>query len=479
MLQKKKYYPCFIILMVCSPVLLAQQPGTEKLIDTATNSSFISPVVVGDIVLKGNKKTKEAIILREIPFKKDEKYPLEVLVKKMEEARRNLMNTALFTSAIVAAKNIEGDKIDITVEVKERWYLFPVPVFRPVDRNLNQWLVEQKASLDRVNYGAKFFYNNATGRNDKLRFGLLNGYTKQVSFSYDRLYIDKKLKWGMKLAFAAGKNREVNYNTINDKQVFLKDENNYVRSFTNATVELTYRKAIKTRHSFGIGYSTERVKDTIVTLNPSYFKPGHNSISFPGIYYTLNYYNLDYIPYPTKGYAARVSIGKSGFNNIINLWQLHAKGLALWPVSSKSFFSLNVYGGIKLPFKQPYFNQRFLGYGDVFMQGFEYYVIDGVAGGYLKTTYTRQLLSFNIKTPVVKKGKESHRIPVRIFGKAYGNTGYVHNPEPGENALSNRLLYSGGFGIDILAFYNVTFKLEWTVNSLGQNGLFLHQKTTF
>ena len=28
----------------------------------------------------------------------------------------------------------------------------------------------------------------------------------------------------------------------------------------------------------------------------------------------------------------------------------------------------------------------FLGYGDVFMQGYEYYVIDGVAGGYLKTT---------------------------------------------------------------------------------------------
>lgn len=479
MLLKKKYYPCFIILMMCSSVLLAQQPGTEKITDTAITSSLFSQVVVGNIILKGNKKTKEAIILREIPFKKDEVYPLEVLVKKMEEGRRNLMNTALFSSAIVAAKNIEGDKIDITVEVKERWYLFPVPVFRPVDRNLNQWLVEQKGSIDRVNYGAKILYNNATGRNDKLRLGLLNGYTKQVSFSYDRLYVDKKLKWGMKLAFAAGKNREVNYNTINDKQVFLKDQNNYVRSFTNATVELTYRKAIKTRHSFGIGYSTERVKDTIVTLNPSYFKPGHNRISFPGIYYTLNYFDLDFIPYPTKGHAARLSIGKSGFNNIINLWQLHAKGLAIWPVSSKSFFSLNVYGGIKLPFKQPYFNQRFLGYGDVFMQGFEYYVIDGVAGGYLKTTFTRQLLNFNIKTPVVKKGKESHRIPVRIFGKAYGNTGYVHNPEPGENVLSNRLLYSGGFGIDILVFYNVTFKLEWTVNSLGQNGLFLHQKSTF
>jgi hypothetical protein len=188
---------------------------------------------------------------------------------------------------------------------------------------------------------------------------------------------------------------------------------------------------------------------------------------------------VDYIPYPTKGYAAHIFVSKSGFNKIINLYQLHAKALAIWPLSSKYFFSFNVYGGIKLPFKQPYFNQRFLGYGEVFMQGYEYYVIDGVAGGYLKATFTRELLNFNIKTPVVKKGKESSRLPVRIFGKAYGNTGYVYNPQPGNNSLSNKMLYSGGFGIDILAFYNVTLQLEWTFISLGQNGLFLHRKTTF
>jgi len=133
----------------------------------------------------------------------------------------------------------------------------------------------------------KLLYNNASGRNDKLRLWLINGYTKQVSFSYDRLYIDKALKWGMKVSFAAGKNREVNYNTIKDKQVFLKDNENYVRSFVNSSAELTYRRAIKTRHSFGIGYIKEEVGDTIVALNPSYFKSGRNSIHFPELYYTM------------------------------------------------------------------------------------------------------------------------------------------------------------------------------------------------
>jgi outer membrane protein assembly factor BamA len=436
-------------------------------------------VTVGTIEITGNKKTKEFILLREIPFRTGETYTLEVLIQKFEDARRQLMNTTLFHTVIVAAKNFQGSNVNVSVQVKERWYLFPVPYLKPVDRNLNQWIIEQKASLSRVNYGAKLMYYNATGRSDKLKMSLVTGYTRQISFNYDRLYIDKKLKWGMKVGFGTGKNREINYNTIRDKQVFIKDENNFVRSFTNGYAELTYRRAIRTRHSFGISYYQEKVQDTIIALNPTYFKNGRNSTSFPTVFYTMAYYDLDYIPYPTKGYAAEISFSKGGINKAINIWNLNVRGTGSWHITPKLFFNLNIYGGIKLPFKQPYFNRRFLGYGDTFMQGYEYYVIDGVAGGYIKTTLTRELLNFRIRIPPLKKGKEAQRIPVRIFGKMYGNTGYVHDPEPGENLLSNKMLYSGGFGIDILTFYDVTFKLEWTFNQLGQNGIFVHRKSIF
>jgi outer membrane protein assembly factor BamA len=475
MTRGKKYQLYFFVILLQCSRLLAQETHSPPAADTLFPSVPDSLVLVGDIHLSGNKKTKAIIVLREIPFQAGEMYPLDVFVKKLEQARRQLMNTALFSHVVVAAKKIEGKKIDVIVELKERWYLFPLPYFKPVDRNINQWLFDQGASLDRVNYGAKITYNNATGRNDKFKLWLVSGYTKQVSFSYDRFYLGKDLKWGMKFSFATGKNREVNYNTINDEQVFLKDENDYVRSFTNANVELSYRRAIKTRHSLGISFTHEKISDTIVALNPSFFKSGRQSISYPGIYYTLNYYDLDFIPYPTKGYSAQVNVSKNGFNDIINIWYLGLRGLGVWPVSNKTFISLNAYGGIKLPFRQPYFSQRFLGYGDASLQGFEYYVVDGVAGGYLKTTLTRKFFDWSVKTPPVKKGKEAARVPIRIFGKIFGNTGYVHNPQPGDNSLSNKMLYSGGLGIDVLCFYNITFKFEWTFNSLGENGLFLHR----
>ncbi|MBI3138181.1 MAG: hypothetical protein HYZ15_06325 [Sphingobacteriales bacterium] len=476
-IQLKKYSPGLIIALLISCTLSAQQAAVPAPPADTSNIPVAVKYIIGEIRVAGNLKTRRSIILREIPVHTGDAYSLQDLVKKFEDARRQLMNTTLFYSVVVAAGEFKGNVIDIMVNVKERWYLFPLPYLKPVDRNLNQWLVQQHASLSRVNYGAKLLYNNASGHNDKLRLWLITGYTRQISASYDRLYIDKGMKWGLKFALSAGKNRELNYNTINDKQVFLKDYSGYVRNFINTQVELTYRRAIKTRHSIGIGFSSEEVEDTIVKLNPAYFKSGRHRIRFPEISYNMTYFDVDYIPYPTQGYAANINLSKKGINASNNLWQLQLKGMGSWHLSPKTFMNVIAFGGIKLPFKQPYFNLRFLGYGDVFMQGYEYYVVDGVAGGYLKTTLTRELLNFGIRLP--RKGKESLQLPIRIFGKIYGNSGYVHNPQPGENSLSNRMLHSAGIGIDILTFYDVIFRFEYSFNQLGQNGLYLHRKTIF
>ena len=73
---------------------------------------------------------------------------------------------------------------------------------------------------------------------------------------------------------------------------------------------------------------------------------------------------------------------------------LHVKGSANWHLFPKTILIYILLVTIKLPFKQPYFNQQMLGYGDVFLQGYEYYVVDGVAGGYLKAAVTRELFKF-------------------------------------------------------------------------------------
>ncbi|MBI1341901.1 MAG: hypothetical protein GC171_03090 [Terrimonas sp.] len=460
-----------------SPYNELPSPGSPVGHPAKDSAVIARPFFVRKIYISGNKRTKESIILRELPFRENEEYALQDLVARFEDARRQLMNTALFHDVIVALKRFDGYNVDITVEVKERWYLFPLPYFKPVDRNFNQWLIEQKGNLNRVDYGLKIIHNNTTGRNDKLNVWLVNGYTKRVSLSYDRLYIEKSMKWGMRTSLNLGSNREVNYATANNKQVFYKDENRFVRSFFNASAELTYRKAIKTRHRFGLGYSSEKVIDTIRKLNPSYLYNNNTRIRYPELYYIMNYFDVDFIPYPLKGYLAEVSVNKKGLNKSVNLWQTTVKVGGNWPIARKTWLGLRVAGNLKLPFKQPFYNQRLLGYSDFFMQGYEYYVLDGVAGGYLKTTVTKQLLGFNIKMPIKKSTIES--IPFKVYVKAYSNMGYVYNPEPGNNNLNNKMLYSGGVGIDIVTFYDFVMRFEWSFNQLGQNGLYLHRKSYY
>jgi outer membrane protein assembly factor BamA len=487
--RKRSYYIFLLAVFLIPYIFIQAQPAS---IDSTSKPVFSLPVSVIDsgytpfkvnrIIITGNKKTKEKVILRELPFREGEEYQLPALVKKFENARIYLMNTALFVDVVVALKSFNGYDVDILVAVKERWYLFPLPHFKPIDRNLNQWLVENKGSLTRVNYGAKLLYNNVSGRNDKLRIYLTNGYTKEVSMSYDRPYIDKRMKWGLSLSVATGKNHEVNYNTIDNKQVFIKDENNFIRNYFRAGAEFSYRRAIKTKHRFGIAFTSELLEDTVLTKNPKYFNSQLNRISFPDIYYSLSLQDVNFIPYPLRGYTADAGISKRGFNSPVSQWQLSLRGAAYRQLSLKYFFSLKAATTIKAPFNhQPFINQRLLGYGDIGMQGYEYYVIDGVAGGYVKSTLSKEILKFSVRLP--SKKKEEHesfnRVPFTIYAKVFGNTGYVYNPAQGNNFLANKMLYSGGVGLDIVTFYDFIFRFEWSFNQLGQNGLFLHRRTQY
>ena len=101
-----------------------------------------------------------------------------------------------------------------------------------------------------------------------------------------------------------------------------------------------------------------------------------------------------------------------------------------------------------------------------------------MAGGYLKASFTRKLVNFNIKLPSTKK-LVPQKIPFGIYGRIFGNAGYTYNPNPANNSLTNKMLYSAGVGIDITTIYDFTFRIDWSFNQLGQNGIFLHKKAVF
>jgi outer membrane protein assembly factor BamA len=432
--------------------------------------------IISDINITGNKRTKANTILREVSFNVDDHFPLNVIVDKFYETKKQLMNTGLFRNVVVSLKSLQGYNVYVNIDVEEKWYIYPIPFLRPVDKSFHDWWTKDR-SIDRVNYGIRLEHHNFTGRNDKFNLRYMNGFTKELSIQYYGLYLDKDLKWSASGGFGFGQVKELNYITLDNKLVALRYDNKFLNSYFHAFGELTYRPAIKTRHTFNIEYNYNDIADTIFKLNP-HFSSNKNILRFLGFTYRMTYFDVDFIPYPTKGFAGEVSLKRQGFNDPINLWQLTAKGSNSWPIGDRYFFNLGAVGMIKLPFNQPYISAGFLGYDDQYLQGYEYYVVDGVAGGYSKATLTRQVINTHINIPS-KRFKQLNYIPFKLYVKTFVNAGYVYNPQAGPNSLDNTFLYSGGIGFDIVAFTDFVIKIEWSFNHLAENGVYLHRSTYF
>lgn len=429
---------------------------------------------IKEILVTGNRRTRKSTILRELPYQVADAYHFSELSEKLELTKRQLMNTNLFRNVIVNLRSTPDQQVFVSVNVEERWYFFPQPFVRIANGTFSQWN-ERGRPLDHLNYGLKLTQFNFTGRGDKAHIHLANGYTKKIAFQYQGFYFDEALKWAGSINLAHGKNRELNYQTQNNKLLAIKNPDGYLYEFYQGSFDLVYRPAIKTRHQFSIGYNYNRVGDTVIKLNENY-SPAENVYSYPYISYAVSFIDYDFNPYPTRGRYGDFSIHKAGIGSSINLWQFSAKGINYWPLGKKAYFSVRLAGMIKLPFKQPYITQQFLGYGDAYLQGYENYIVDGVAGGYSRQTIGYNLINANIPLPTNKWFKSLRSVPLKVYVKAYTNEGYVHNPNPSyNNALNNRMLYSTGLGLDIVLFTDLIFKFEWSFNQLGQNGLYLHQ----
>jgi outer membrane protein assembly factor BamA len=437
---------------------------------------------ISDIILTGNKKTKSFIVFRELGFQTGEWLTQAELDKKMVLAKQQLMNTTLFVDVALytnAAIDTSANRnsIIVHVDVKERWYLFPTPYFKLIDRNFNQWWVEQHRSLERVNYGLKFIQNNFTGRNDNVDIWLITGYTQQVTLRYDLPFIDRKLKSGVNIGFVYATQKELNYATGDNQQLFFKQDNE-VKKSVRFDLTYSYRPDIKERHYFRISYNREQVADTVIKLNPLYYPGIRTSIRYIDFNYQYKYYNVDYISYPTKGFLFEGNLYSRGINRDADFWQASARAVYSIPLNPSTFLHFEGVAMVKLPFDNYFFNERLLGYGYFQMRGLEYNVVDGVLGGTLKSTIHKQLVSFVVKNPFPSKTHD--KIPFRIFLKAYGDLGYGYTRNPiASNTLNNTLLRTWGFGMDIVSIYDFVFKIEYSFNQLGRDGLYLQSRNDF
>ena len=75
----------------------------------------------------------------------------------------------------------------------------------------------------------------------------------------------------------------------------------------------------------------------------------------------------------------------------------------------------------------------------------------------------------------IQKSLPSHL----LFAKTYADAGWSSITRELDTKLNNRLLYTGGIGIDMLTLYDICLKIEYSFNQLGEKGLFYTRKQIF
>ncbi len=130
------------------------------------------------ILVQGNEKTKQDIILREMKLTQGGLLDYE----ELERDRLRIQNLGIFNRVEIDIVPTDTGAI-LVVSVSEMWYIFPYPI---VFRNERDW--------SRISVGAGLLYTNFRGRREVIDFSGWLGFNPAIRLSYSNPWILGKAK---------------------------------------------------------------------------------------------------------------------------------------------------------------------------------------------------------------------------------------------------------------------------------------------
>ena len=443
---------------------------------------------IKNIEVVGNERTKTAIILRELTVQVGDTVASDTYSNAREQSRNNLRNTGLFNSLkIFETLTPAGAGVSVTwkVEVVERWYLWPIPLFENAETNFNSWW--QNRDFGRLEYGVYITQHNLRGRNDRLRIVLRQGFTEEYGIQYRPAWIDRQQTFGMTAAVSYKRNKELNTHSIDNKRLF-HEAADFQRREIVASLAIHQRAKFRNTHTYLAEYRNVQLADTIDDIQADYLNPAQKQPEGTDVrerFITLGYHfkrdNRDVQYYPLSGYMVEADIKKIGLNplalhhvNVLDVsaaWHHHAK------IGDRLFAAFGLTGKTTVLDPPPYYLQQGLGYGSKMIRGYEVYVMDGQHYGLMRTTFkVRPWKSTHryIRATMLKQ-EIRHNFRLDTYFTAFFDGGYVvDNLYADQNPLSNSWQHGMGVGIDFVTIYDLVLRTELSRNKLGETGFFLH-----
>jgi outer membrane protein assembly factor BamA len=465
----------FSFVCLFSPFTGSAQVSTEKY------------CTVSDIIIAGNKITRETVILRELPFRKNDMIALSRLNSEEERGEQFLMNTTLFnnvniTDSVVTTEGVES-RVYIFIKVKERFYWEPSLHFDLADRNFNAWW--QDKLLYRTILGGGLTYRNFRGLNQRIGFDATVGWRKSLTLSYAVPFLNRAQTFGLATNLFYLSGHEVGAITEQNKLKYLRADDRHVIQKIGGDLTFTYRPKLVVRHSLRVGYEYYAIDDMLAKFrNPDYLGQGRNILHLPRIAYILSVDHRDNVIYPWAGNYFIGAIEQKGnpFGKTdINIQTLELNYRHFIAFKPKLSLGMGFRTILNRPDTLPYLLRSSLGYRYQ-VRGFEYYVLDGYNYFMFTSELRYRILdtTFHFSWVPIEAFRS---VPLMVNIKILYDQGYVSYPVPtidrSGNDLLNKWIRGWGAGIDFLTYYDKILRVEYCFNSLRQSGLFLHYIEAF
>ncbi len=303
---------CLIVIIFSSVILPQNQ-------DSLYNSELY-PFIVDSILITGNEKTEEFIILREINFSVG-----DTLTNTQAFYNRERVYSLGIFNHVNLIPTIEDSTRILIIQVEESWYLYPIP-----------FLDAREGDLKRLTYGVFFRLKNFRGRNEDLTLSVGMGYDPSFYVGY---YNPNTI--GNENIFISAR---VGYTDVSNRSVIA--EKLYGKSFSQKIISssisvgkrfgLFNRFYLLTGYNYietpfyisGINASSDRI-DNLIELGVVFDYDSRDLVQFPtnGIYSSFSYVQkglgLDHINYGVIGIDYREY--RELFDRLISKWRFASR----------------------------------------------------------------------------------------------------------------------------------------------------------
>jgi outer membrane protein assembly factor BamA len=449
---------------------------------------YAQNVVINDIYISGNRQSRASVILRELTFSKGDTLSPATLQRRIQFSQDNLLNTSLFNYVYISdtiRNDISpplggGGLVDIHIKVEERWYIWPVIDLVFEDRNISTWI--RHPDWSRFSFGAGVNIDNMRGLNENLNINARIGYQRGVSLSYSDIALDRAKRHLLGISTSYNRIYNAAYTTENNKPVYATTDGRAIRERYTAGVNYSYRPQLRERHSAGLSYDHTAIDDTLITLNPSYWGGSNTRRSTVSAMYAYASDYRDSYVYPLKGTLWKVTAHAStALDGNLIAGSLLPEINTYLPLTRRWFYAGSLSAKLSVANRQAYTVTRALGYENNYLRGYEDYVMDG--DYYVLFKNTLRFLVMPTKTVEIKWLSalyKFNKIHFTIYANVFADYGYSHNKyAAADNTLQNIFLYSGGVGLDLVTYYDIVFRIDYSINKMREGGFYITLITPF